>query len=166
MASTGKSKIMVGVFAVASNDFMTEFYDKEEEEQQDSEMEANSNGGNKEQQSTHLIEDEDGPTRWKWGHYCGKKKLFNLQQSLKLKEYQLAEVALALGPIEFAKHQSAITKKLLSKVLNLTEKEGTEKVAKMMSTYDNDRAPNAQEGLPGKTYRPACLVTSCTASLD
>jgi hypothetical protein len=156
MASTGKSEIMAGVFAVASNDFMTEFFDKEEEEQV-SEMEANNNGGEEEQQSTHLIEDEDGPTRRKRGHYRGKKKLFDLQQILELKEYQLAEVALALGPIEFAQRQSAITKTLLSKVLNLKEKEGTEKVAKMMSTYDNNRAPNAQERLTGEDIPPRLL---------
>jgi hypothetical protein len=135
---------------------MTEFHDKEEEEQ-DSEMEANNNGGNKEQQSTHLIDDEDGPTRQKRGHYHGKKKLFDLQKILELKEFQLVEVALALGPIDFSKCQSAITKTLLSKVSNLKEKDGTAKVAKVMSTCDNDRAPNAQEWLTGEDIPPRLL---------
>jgi hypothetical protein len=51
-----------------------------------------------------------------------------------LKEAELAAVGRALGPIEFAKRQQAIPKALLSKTSNLKEKEGTEKVSKMMTT--------------------------------
>jgi hypothetical protein len=121
-----------------------------------SENEADNNGGNKEQEATDLF-DDDGPTRRKRGNYRGKKKLFDLQQILELKEYQLAEVARKLGPIEFCKRQEAITKALLSKVSNLKEKDGTEKVAKMMSTYDDDKAPNAQEKLTGEDVPPRLL---------
>jgi hypothetical protein len=46
-----------------------------------------------------------------------------------VEEYQLAEVAKALGPIELSKRQNAITKALLLKVSNLKEKDGTEKGA-------------------------------------
>jgi hypothetical protein len=74
-----------------------------------------------------------------------------------LKEAQLAAVGQALGPIEFAKCQSLITKALLSKTSNLKEKEGTEKVSKMMTTCDNEKAPNAQEKITGEDIPPRLL---------
>jgi hypothetical protein len=43
MASTGQSEIMAGVFAVASNNFMTEFHDLEDE---DSENEGDNDAEN------------------------------------------------------------------------------------------------------------------------
>jgi hypothetical protein len=149
-----EEQIMAGVFAVASNDFMTEYHDAENDSS--SENEADNNGGNKEQEATDLF-DDDEPTRRKRGNYRGKKKLFDLQQILELKEYQLAEVARKLGPIKFCKCQEAIMKAFLSKVSNLKEKDGTEKVTKMMSTYDNDKAPNAQEKLTGEDIPPHLL---------
>jgi hypothetical protein len=48
------------------------------------------------------------------------------------------------------KRQQAILKALLSKTSNLKEKEGTEKVSNMMSTYDNKKAPNAHENITGE----------------
>ncbi len=77
--------------------------------------------------------------------------------TVELKEAELAAVGRALGPIEFAKRQQAILKALLSKTLNLKEKEGTEKVSKMMSTYDTNRTPNAQERITGKDIPPRLL---------
>jgi hypothetical protein len=74
-----------------------------------------------------------------------------------LKEAKLATVGRALGPIEFAKRQQAILKALLSKTSNLNEKEGTEKVSKMMSTYDNEKAPSAHEKITGE-YMPPHLL--------
>jgi hypothetical protein len=63
-------------------------------------------------------------------NYRGKKKLFNFQRTVKLKEAELAAVGQALGPIEFAKRQQEILKALLSKTLDLKEKKGTEMVSK------------------------------------
>ena len=58
MASTGKREIMAGVFAVASNDFMTECHDlKEEQSHGEDEVVA----GDEEQESTDLV--DDGPAR-------------------------------------------------------------------------------------------------------
>jgi hypothetical protein len=74
-----------------------------------------------------------------------------------LKEAKLATVGQALGPIEFAKRQQAILKALLSKTLNLNEKEGTEKVSKMMSTYNNEKEPSAHEKITGE-YMPPHLL--------
>jgi hypothetical protein len=166
MASTGKSEIMAGVFAVASNDFMTEFHDSEEEQEDSEDDEAAGNDGGEEeqasrtQQSTDLVDEapgDEGPTRRKRGNYRGKKKLFDFEQIVFLKEAQLAAAARALGPIEFAKRQASITKALLSKSSNLKEKDGTEKVSKMMSSYDNERAPNAQEKIRGEDIPPRLL---------
>jgi hypothetical protein len=115
MASTGKSEIMAGVFAVASNDFMPECHDSEEEQGHgEDEVVA----GDEEQESTDLV--GDGPARRQQGNYHGKKKLFDFQGTVELKEAELAAVGRALGPIEFAKRQQAILKALLSKTLNLT----------------------------------------------
>jgi hypothetical protein len=152
MASTGKSEIMAGVFAVASNDFMTECHDLEEEQEHgEDEVVA----GGQEQERTDLM--DDGPARRKRGNYRGKKKLFDFQRTVELKEAELAAVGLALGPIEFAKRQQAILKALLSKSSNLKEKEGTEKVSKMMSTYDNEKTPNAHEKITGEDMPPRLL---------
>jgi hypothetical protein len=60
MASTGKSEIMAGVFAVASNDSMTECHDlKEGQEHSEDEIVA----GGKEQERTDLM--DNGPARRK-----------------------------------------------------------------------------------------------------
>jgi hypothetical protein len=74
-----------------------------------------------------------------------------------LKEAELAAVGRALGPIKFAKRQQAILKALLSKTLIIKENEGTEKVSKMMSTYDNKKAPNAKEKIRGEDMPPRPL---------
>jgi uncharacterized protein YciI len=60
MASTGKTEIMAGVFAIASNDFMTECHDLEEE--QDHGKDEVVTGG-EEQESNDLV--DDGPARQK-----------------------------------------------------------------------------------------------------
>jgi hypothetical protein len=44
--------------------------------------------GDKEQETTDLV--DDGPARQKRGNYHGKKKLFNFQQIVNLKEAELA----------------------------------------------------------------------------
>jgi hypothetical protein len=156
MASTGKSEIMAGVFAVTLNDFMTDCHDLEEEQGHgEDEVVA----GDKEQESTDLV--DDGPARQKRGNYRGKKKLFDFQQTVELKEAKLAAVGQALGPIKFAKRQQAILKALLkallSKTSDLKEKEGTEKMSKMMTTYDNEKAPNAHEKITGEDIPPRLL---------
>jgi hypothetical protein len=115
MASTGKSEIMAGVFAAASNDFMTECHDLEEEQGHGEDEVVASD---EEQESTDLV--GDGPARRKRGNYRGKKKLFYFQRTVELKEAELAAVGQALGPIEFAKRQQAILKALLSKTSNLS----------------------------------------------
>jgi hypothetical protein len=51
---------MAGVFAVASNDFITECHDLEEEEDH---CEDEVVAGGKEQEGTDLV--DDGPARWK-----------------------------------------------------------------------------------------------------
>jgi hypothetical protein len=54
MASTGKSEMMAGVFAAASNDFMTECHDLEEEQDHgEDEVVA----GGEEQERTDLVDD-------------------------------------------------------------------------------------------------------------
>jgi hypothetical protein len=108
--------------------------------------------GGEEQERTDLV--DGGPARRKRGNYRGKKKLFDFQRAVELKEAELAAVGRALGPIEFAKRKQAIMKALLSKTSNLKEKEGTEKVSKMMSTYDNKKAPNAHEKITGEDMPP------------
>jgi hypothetical protein len=81
MALTGKGKIMAGVFAAASNDFMTECHDFEEEQDHgEDEVVA---GGEK-QERTDLM--DDGPARQKRGNYRGKQKLFNFERTVELKE--------------------------------------------------------------------------------
>jgi hypothetical protein len=76
MASTGKSEIMAGVFAVASNDFTTEFHDLEQAQAESENGAPDNNGGKEDEQTTNLVI-EDGPTRRKRGNYRGKKKLFD-----------------------------------------------------------------------------------------
>ena len=100
---------------------------------------------------------EDEPTRRKRGNFRGKKKLFDLERIVDRKETELAEVGEALGPIEFMTRKKAITMALLSKTSNLKEREGTDKVSKMMLSYDNDRAPNAQEKITGEDIPPRLL---------
>jgi hypothetical protein len=90
-------------------------------------------------------------------NYRGKKKLLDFEQIVVLKEAQLAAAARALGPIEFAKRQKSIRKALLSKTSNLKEIEGTEKVNKMMTTYDREKAPNAHEKITGEDIPPRLL---------
>ena len=109
MASTGKSEIMAGVFAVASNDFMTEYHDSESNEShEDSDNEEQTADNNRDnEQTTEPMEDE--PTRRKRGNFRGKKKLFDLERIVDRKEAELAEVGEALGPIEFVTRKKAIS---------------------------------------------------------
>jgi hypothetical protein len=100
---------------------------------------------------------DDGPARQKRGNYRGKKKLFDFQRTVELKEAELAALGQAGGPMEFNKCQQAILKTISSKTLNLEEKEGTEKVSKMMSTYNNRKAPNAHEKIRGEDMPPHLL---------
>jgi hypothetical protein len=44
------------------------------------------------------------------------------------------------------------------KTSNLKEMEGPEKVSKMMSTYDNKKAPNTHEKITGEDIPPALLL--------
>jgi hypothetical protein len=125
MALEGKSKIMAGV-DMASSDFMTECHNIEEEE--DNHCEDELFFGGEEQEGTDLVDDE--PAIQKQGNYRGKKKLFDFQQTVELKEAKLAAIGQALGPMEFDKGQQAILKALLPKSSNLKEKEGTEKMSK------------------------------------
>jgi hypothetical protein len=46
---------------------------------------------------------------------------------------------------------------LISKTLNLKEKGETEKVSKMMSTYDNKKTPNAQKKVTSEDMPPGLL---------
>ena len=69
MASSGKSEIMAGVFAAASNDFMTERHSlesKETHQESDEEERAADNNDDKER-TTDPTEDE--PTRRKRGNF-------------------------------------------------------------------------------------------------
>jgi hypothetical protein len=147
MASTGKSEIMAGVFAVASNDFMTEFHDGDEEQTVDDTGDA--------EQTRDLTEDE--PTRRKRGNYRGKKKLFDFHRIVKTKEAELAAVAQELGANEYLKRQNEITEALLSKTSNLKEKDETKQVTKMMKSYDKQKTPNALEKITGEDIPPRLL---------
>ncbi len=63
--STGKSEIMASIFAIASNDFMTEHHDE------DTNLEVPAN---------QPVVAEDKPNRWKRGNYQGRKKLLDLER--------------------------------------------------------------------------------------
>jgi hypothetical protein len=69
MASTGKNEIKASVFAIASNDFMEEYTDKEE----DTHKEEPTN--QPAEVATREAQDEDSPQRCKRGNGSGKKKI-------------------------------------------------------------------------------------------
>ncbi len=130
MASTGKSEIMASVFAIASNDFMQEYTDKEE---------------------THPIEpakptgeaEEDvGPRRRKRGNRKGRKKLFDLQAVVLKKEKELLGVRRHFGEDNFLNRSNSIYESLISKEENLREKIGKIKSQQLMTCNDGTKPPN------------------------
>jgi hypothetical protein len=82
MSPTGKSEIMASIFAIASNDFMTEHHDE------DTHFEVPAN-------QPAVAKDE--PKRRKRGNYRGRKKLLDLERKANKKSNQLAAIATKLG---------------------------------------------------------------------
>jgi hypothetical protein len=151
MASTGKSEIMASVFAIASNDFMQEYSDKDETHQQEE-------PANQQQVEPPTgTDDNNGPQRRKRGNRSGKRKLFDLQQVVLKKEQELQAVAIHLGPDDFLKRSKSIYETLLSKEENLREKTGKEKSSKMMSRIDEIKPPNARQRKQGEDLPPRLL---------
>jgi hypothetical protein len=150
MASTGKSEIMASIFAIASNDFMQEYTDKEEETHQEE-------PANQPAEAPTGADNDDGPQRRKRGNRSGKKKLFDLQRVVLKKEQELQAVARHLGPDAYLKRSKSIFKTLISKEENLREKTGKEKSQKMMARIDEIKPPNARQRKQGEDLPPRLL---------
>jgi hypothetical protein len=139
---------MASMLAIASNDFMQEYSDKEETHQEPANQPV----------EAQTAEDEDkGPKQRKRGNRSGKKKLFNLQRVVLKKEQELQEVAQHLGPEDYLKHSKSIYITLTSKEENLCEKIGKEKSTKMMARIDTNKLPNARQSKQGEDLPPHLL---------
>jgi hypothetical protein len=62
--------------------------------------------------------------------------------------------------MEFFNRCDRIGKALLSKTSNLKEKEGIEKMREMMTAFEDNKLPNAQEKIAGKNI-PLRLFLGC-----
>jgi hypothetical protein len=148
MASTGKSEIMASIFAIASNDFMQEYKDKEETHQEPANQPA---------EAPIVAVEEAGPQRRKRGNRSGKKKLFDLQQVVLKKEQELQGVARHLGPEMFLVRSKRIFEALTSKEENLREKISKAKSRKMMAHIDENKPSNARQRKQGEDLPPRLL---------
>jgi hypothetical protein len=130
MALTGKGEIMASIFAIASNDFMQEYTDKEETHPVEP------------AKPTGEAEEDVGPRRRKRGNRKGRKKLFDLQAVVLKKEKELLGVANHLGQVLFLKRSKSIYESLISKEENLREKTGKEKSQQLMARIDETKPTN------------------------
>jgi hypothetical protein len=136
MPSTGKSEIMASIFAIASNDFMTEHHDK------DAHLEVPAN-------QPAVAKDE--PKRQKHGNYRGRKKLLGLEREANKKSNQLAAIATKLGAQAYNTHIKAIGTCLKLKADNLLKRSSGTKAGTMMATFDKpDKQANARQRKRGK----------------
>jgi hypothetical protein len=143
MSSTGKGEIMASIFAIASNDFMTEHHDEETDL-----VPANQ----------QAVASEDAPERRKRGNNRGKKKLLDLERVANEKGQQLAEIARELGAEAFNTRIKAIGTSLKSKADNLLERSSNVKVSTMMGTFNHpDKQPNARQRKRGEDMPPRLL---------
>jgi hypothetical protein len=145
MASTGKSEIMASVFAIASNDFMQEYTDKEETHPVEP------------VKPTGEAEEDVGPQRRKRGNRKGRKKLFDLQGVVLKKEKELLGVANHLGQVLFLKRSKSIYESLISKEENLREKIGKDKSEQLMARIDETKPPNYRQRKQGEDLPPRLL---------
>jgi hypothetical protein len=140
MSSTGKSEIMASIFAIASNEFITEHHDDEGEDTTDLEIPAN-----------QPAVAEDKPKRRKRGNYRGKKKLLDLEREMVKKSKQLAVIATNLGAQAYTTRMNAIATSLKSKADNLLERSSDLKVRMMMASFDMpDKQANARQQKRGE----------------
>jgi hypothetical protein len=143
MSSTGKTEIMASIFAIASNDFMTEHHDK------DAHLEVPAN-------QPAVAEDE--PKRWKHGNYQGRKKLLGLEREANKKSNQLAAIATKLGTQAYNTHIKAIGTCLKLKADNLLKRSSHTKAGTMMATFDKpDKQANVRQRKRGEDIPPRLL---------
>jgi hypothetical protein len=143
MLSTGKSEIMALIFAIASNDFMTEHHDE------DTHLEVPAN---------QPAVAEDKPKRRKRENYRGRKKLLDLEREANKKSNQLAAIATKLGAQAYNTHIKAIGTCLKSKADNLLERSSDTKAGTMMAIFDkSDKQANARQRKRGKDMPPRLL---------
>ena len=102
---------MASIFAIASNDFMTEHHDEDTHLE---EVPAN---------QPAVAEDKDEPKRRKRGNYRDRKKLLDLEHEANKKSNQLAVIATKLGAQAYNACIKAIGTCLKSKADNLLVKE-------------------------------------------
>jgi hypothetical protein len=144
MASTGKSEIMASVFAIASNDFMVEYHDKQEETHQEP--------------ANQPAVAEDEPKRRKRGNNRGRKKLLDLERVANNKGKELAAIACELGAEAYNARIKAIGTSLKSKSDNLLERSSNVKVRTMMNTFSKpDKQPNSRQRKRGEDMPPRLL---------
>jgi hypothetical protein len=138
---------MASIFAIASNDFMTEHHDKQE----DTDLEEPTN--------QPAVASKDEPKWQKCRKYQGKKKLLDLECVANNKSNQLAAIAWKLGAQAFNTHIKAIGTSLLkSKPDNLLERSSNVKVRTTMATFEKlDKKPNMHQRKCGK-YMPLHLL--------
>jgi hypothetical protein len=147
MPLIGKSEIMASIFAIASNDFITEHHDDEGEDTTDLEIPANQPAVAK-----------DKPKQRKRGNYQGKKKLLDLGREMVKKSKQLAAIATNLGAQAYNTRMNAIATSLKLKTVNLLERRSNLKVRMMMALFDmpNQQA-NARQRKRGEDMLPRLL---------
>jgi hypothetical protein len=147
MSSAGKSEIMASIFAIASNDFITEHHDDEGGDTTDLEIPAN-----------QPAVAEDKPKRRKRGNYRGKKKLLDLEREMVKKSKQLAVIATNLGVQAYNTRMNAIATSLKSKAENLLERSIDLKVRMMMASFDMPgKQANARQRKRGEDMPPRLL---------
>jgi hypothetical protein len=147
MSSTGESEIMASIFAIASNDFITEHHDDKVEETTDLEIPAN-------QQAVA----KDKPKQRKRGNYRGKRKLLDLERKVVKKSKQLAAIATNLGAQAYNTRMNAVATSLVLKADNLLKRSSDLKVRMMMALFDlPDKQANARQRKRGKDMPPRLL---------
>jgi hypothetical protein len=129
MSSTGKIEIMASIFAMASNDFITEHHN---EKREDTRLEIPGN---------QPAVAKDKPKWRKHGNYRRKKKLLDLKREANKKSNQLAAIATNLGAQAFNTRMKTIATSLKSKADNLLERSSDVKVRTMMATFDTPEEP-------------------------
>jgi hypothetical protein len=144
MSSAGnKSEMMASIFAIASNDFMTEHQDE------DTSLEVPAN---------QPAVAEDKPKRRKRGNYQGRKKLLDLEREANKKSNQLAAIATKLGAQTYNARIKAIGTCLKLKANNLLERSSNTKAGTLMATFDKlDKQANARQRKRGEDMPPRLL---------
>jgi hypothetical protein len=130
MSKTGKSEIKASMYALASNNFITE-YGGEDTDNTPSQNAAD--------------DDNNGPQKNARGHYHGIKKALALDAAASKIAIELAKIASDMGPDAFGAMHKRISSSLMDKSESYLEKRSALRIEQLVENMNVEKASNARE---------------------